>query len=229
MAVCRECGQEMQEATGCTVGREVVGNRFVDRVPFGSERPRSRMAACGDCGVLLGSFHHPGCDIEQCPSCGEQALMCGCADNSEDPGDDLVDVPVAIEIMAQLLTNSPEWDHVNILPVAVCGHVGRGPVRQLDRERQLPLEEWFELGLWGGDETVAVLFVVRSEDLERLSEADLDIARSFADYAASHRELPWELIFVTRQGSFKASELLQLPGLPVFERCDFRTVADIPN
>ena len=80
-----------------------------------------------------------------------------------------------------------------------------------------------------GGQTAAALFVVRSEDFVRLSEADLDIARSFADYAASHRELPWELIFVTRQGSFKASELLQLPGLPVFERCAFRTVADIPN
>ena len=33
---------------------------------------------CGDCGVLPGGVHHPGCDIEECPRCHTQLITCDC-------------------------------------------------------------------------------------------------------------------------------------------------------
>jgi hypothetical protein len=50
-------------------------------VPYGSEShgadwtPPDR---CHDCDVLVGGFHHPGCDMEACPNCKGQLLTCGC-------------------------------------------------------------------------------------------------------------------------------------------------------
>ena len=32
--------------------------------------------SCPDCGVSAGETHKPNCDVEQCPSCGYQALQC---------------------------------------------------------------------------------------------------------------------------------------------------------
>ena len=36
------------------------------------------MYQCHDCGVSEGEFHHPGCDMERCPFCGDQLISCGC-------------------------------------------------------------------------------------------------------------------------------------------------------
>jgi hypothetical protein len=33
---------------------------------------------CPDCGAKAGEFHRPGCDIEQCPYCGQQLISCDC-------------------------------------------------------------------------------------------------------------------------------------------------------
>lgn len=35
---------------------------------------------CGDCGVIDGELHTVGCDMEQCPWCGEQLISCGCCE-----------------------------------------------------------------------------------------------------------------------------------------------------
>ena len=33
---------------------------------------------CHDCGAAIGEYHHPGCDMEPCPRCGEQYAFCDC-------------------------------------------------------------------------------------------------------------------------------------------------------
>lgn len=33
---------------------------------------------CHDCGAEQGEYHHPGCDMEECPKCGGQYFICDC-------------------------------------------------------------------------------------------------------------------------------------------------------
>ncbi len=79
MAVCSYCFEEMLAAPGCTATMHVEGVP-VRRHPYGTEpywgRPKRR---CGDCGVLPGSLHHPGCDVERCAHHPwQQAISCDC-------------------------------------------------------------------------------------------------------------------------------------------------------
>lgn len=88
-ATCDACRREMAPGGGCTVKREVlVGGEVADRVPFGSERrfgddPLPAADRCPDCNVAPGRMHHPGCDWEECPRCGGQALGCECYETDE--------------------------------------------------------------------------------------------------------------------------------------------------
>jgi len=55
--------------------------RLYPRIRFGSEswagkHPVAPDGCCGDCAVSPGQLHYPGCDIEECPICGGQAMMC---------------------------------------------------------------------------------------------------------------------------------------------------------
>lgn len=89
MATCEFCDQEMHEAESCTKnmilypdGTIQNGGRFEPAIPYGEENRWDLIddelggpdARCHDCGVRLGAFHHPGCDIEESPATGHQLL-----------------------------------------------------------------------------------------------------------------------------------------------------------
>ena len=45
---------------------------------------------CGDCGRKTGEYHMENCDIERCPFCELQLLMCECVKKIETLGDGTV-------------------------------------------------------------------------------------------------------------------------------------------
>jgi len=83
MAICTDCNQEMQVKSPCTLTRydDFPDGIARDRTPFS---PDDTEAHCHDCSVPAGGFHHPGCDVERCPSCHGQAISCPCGNEDDD-------------------------------------------------------------------------------------------------------------------------------------------------
>ena len=87
-ALCKDCKQGMYESDGC---REFIipminGNNLAPvkhgeetRADWGSDGGR-----CHDCGAKVGKFHHPGCDVEECPKCGGQLIGCSCVQYADE-------------------------------------------------------------------------------------------------------------------------------------------------
>ena len=73
---CYVCNQEFEKALTCTCKNLVFFDGHLDikleRIPWSGD------IDCGDCGVTKGGYHHPGCDMEDCPKCGGQLISCGC-------------------------------------------------------------------------------------------------------------------------------------------------------
>ena len=82
MAKCEACGREMLTAKGCDKRVVFLGGRFWPRIRVGDPgdffEGDPEGTRCGDCGAMVGYFHHPGCDCERCPSCGGQLISCDC-------------------------------------------------------------------------------------------------------------------------------------------------------
>ena len=79
MAICDLCNREMTTADTCSVRELHRGGAAVAVFPYGKDPGWRRLKGrCPDCGVLPGGFHHVGCDIQVCPRCRTQLLMCDC-------------------------------------------------------------------------------------------------------------------------------------------------------
>ena len=82
MAICQDCQHEMHTAASCTVDVLILGGERFERHRL--EQPVGPAGRCGDCGIQRGGYHHLGCDLEDCPSCGHQLISCGCVRTNED-------------------------------------------------------------------------------------------------------------------------------------------------
>lgn len=86
MAICGYCGREMLEDVGCTCSAIKFQGKKIQRIPYGDvrdlfgpvDREKFPTHRCGDCGARVGFYHHPECDAEKCPICGEQLISCNC-------------------------------------------------------------------------------------------------------------------------------------------------------
>lgn len=80
-ATCSICKREMSTNNeGCV--QLYYGPRKLPAIPHEAEAqygfsPEDGIP-CHDCGVKYGKLHHHGCDMEHCPSCGDQAGFCDC-------------------------------------------------------------------------------------------------------------------------------------------------------
>jgi hypothetical protein len=89
MAVCPMCSREMTTQVSCLEDPVDIRDVLYDPVRYGDESLSVRWAPppfCGDCATPLGGVHHPGCDMEACPICFEQAISCGHFADSDDDG-----------------------------------------------------------------------------------------------------------------------------------------------
>ncbi|HKP48320.1 MAG TPA: hypothetical protein VJT50_17085 [Pyrinomonadaceae bacterium] len=65
----------------------IIDGRPHERIKYGNESDDwgADRVPCHDCGVIKGQYHVPNaCDVERCPVCDEQALMCDCHFEGDD-------------------------------------------------------------------------------------------------------------------------------------------------
>lgn len=73
---CFRCGENMKESSGCIHDRTITFADGEEATPIANEATYA--PSCHDCGAVEGEYHHPGCDMEECPRCGGQYFICDC-------------------------------------------------------------------------------------------------------------------------------------------------------
>ena len=87
MSRCNFCKNDTEDVDGCDgTMAYMMGERAYPRVPFGKESGHLKILAdyskknsnsCTHCNVSIGNHHHAKCDVEECPKCHQQMLLCG--------------------------------------------------------------------------------------------------------------------------------------------------------
>lgn len=81
MAVCEYCNNEILVGASCKPTLIINGSRY-QRIRYGDPNDLypnlADETSCPDCGCLKGMYHHWMCDMERCPVCGNQLLICDC-------------------------------------------------------------------------------------------------------------------------------------------------------
>lgn len=71
--------KKIEEAQALTTF--TVGDERLPRIKFGDEQVQwPTDQPCDICGVKKGQYHVPGCNHEECPNCGNEVMVCRCAD-----------------------------------------------------------------------------------------------------------------------------------------------------
>ena len=78
MNICKFCNEELGKIEGCLLSQVKIGNDIYER-----KKADPVELQCHDCGAGPGKFHHPGCDMEECPKCRGQMLWCNCFEDIE--------------------------------------------------------------------------------------------------------------------------------------------------
>ncbi len=77
LAVCEFCNAPMEPGGRCIANMMVVylDGYLCETLPYDGQWTGTW---CHDCNVRAGERHHPGCDVERCPRCGDGGQMLGC-------------------------------------------------------------------------------------------------------------------------------------------------------
>lgn len=78
LARCTVCGDVMLRSIGCSCKSVKINGKVYERVRYGNEEVEWEDDRCHDCGAEPGLLHHAGCDVEECPVCGNQLTSCDC-------------------------------------------------------------------------------------------------------------------------------------------------------
>jgi hypothetical protein len=80
---CKTCGADKRTTSSCIDRTVFVDGVEYSPVRWGHEKwfdskSEQDCDSCVVCGVSVGGVHHPVCDFEACPKCGQQIFACGC-------------------------------------------------------------------------------------------------------------------------------------------------------